>query len=93
MEEVGCNEDAGIQGRDVTTAMASANRKGRAGETVYVVRAAGTYWVVDMFVAEGIITPGEVILELNTLLSVNRRLPKKLIEDKIQQLEDMLPVH
>lgn len=46
-----------------------------------------------MFVAEGIITPGEVILELNTLLSVNRRLPKKLIEDKIQQLEDMLPVH
>lgn len=46
-----------------------------------------------MFVAEGIITPGEVILELNMLLSVNRRLPKKLIEDKIQQLEDMLPVH
>ena len=44
-------------------------------------------WVVDMFVAEGIITPGEMILKLNTLLSANRRLPKKLIEDKIQQLD------
>lgn len=28
-----------------------------------------------------------MILKLNTLLSANRRLPKKLIEDKIQQLD------
>lgn len=31
MEKVGCNEDAGIQGRDVTAAVASANRKGEGG--------------------------------------------------------------
>lgn len=54
------------------------------GEGVIV---SGLLWVVDMFIAEGIITPGEMILKLNTLLSANRRLPKKLIEDKIQQLD------
>lgn len=49
----------------------------------------GLLWTVDLFVNEGIAPPDEIIPKLQFLLGVNSRLPKKLIEEKIQQLTEM----
>lgn len=45
----------------------------------------GILWVVDLFVEEGIVTPADMIEKLHNLLNTNKRLPRKLIEAKIQQ--------
>lgn len=44
---------------------------------------------MDLFVEEGLVEAHEMILKLNVLLGMNSRLPKKLILDKIEQLEEM----
>lgn len=52
----------------------------------------GILWVVDLFVEERLVTPAEMIEKLNNLLNTNNRLPRKLIEAKIQQLIALSPV-
>lgn len=47
----------------------------------------GLLWVEDLFVNEGIVHPDEMAERLGTLLEVNSRLPRKLIEEKIRQLK------
>lgn len=47
----------------------------------------GLLWVEDLFVNEGIVRPDEMAERLGTLLEVNSRLPRKLIEEKIRQLK------
>lgn len=49
----------------------------------------GFLWVVDVFVKEGLVTPGEMIIKLNCLLDKNSRLPKKLFAAKIEQLKSV----
>lgn len=50
----------------------------------------GILWVIDLFVEEKLISPTDMIAKLEAMLSVNPRLPKKLIEGKIQQLQSFL---
>lgn len=52
----------------------------------------GILWIVDLFVEERLVTPAEMIEKLNNLLNTNNRLPRKLIEAKIQQLIALSPV-
>lgn len=45
----------------------------------------GILWVVDLFLEEKLVTPADMIEKLHNLLNTNKRLPRKLIEAKIQQ--------
>lgn len=49
----------------------------------------GILWVVDLFVEEHLVPPQEMILKLQKLIDTNGRLPQKLLEEKIQQLNNM----
>lgn len=49
----------------------------------------GILWVVDLFVVEHLISPQDMIPKLQRMMDTNCRLPKKLIEEKMQKLKNM----